>query len=614
VSIEAASVIDPAPAPAPETPPGRWSGRRVVRVAAGFIALQLALRGWIAASGYFWQDDFIAAGRAATTPLLSAEFLLYDHDGHFMPAGFLLTGVYTHLWPLQWWPMAVTLVLLQALASLAVWRLLRLLLGDRPVLLAPLLLYLFSPLTLTSYTWWMAALNSLPLQAGLAWVAGDAIKLLRTGRVRYAVSGTIVFALAMSAFEKSLVIPVVAFAVVALLLREAGDRTPLVSAALRGRYLWVGLVAVGAAWAWAYTSVVGSPAVGEDAAGTVPQAVGLVGNGVFRGLLPGLVGGPLGWAEEGHWAQPPSWLVMAASAIAALAVIWAVRRRQGAGTVWWLVAAYVAANVAALVAGRLTVMTPDVLSLSLRYFADSTLVVAIGIALVARAPVRTDFRRREVLAPTERRDVAVVAAVAFLALCLWSTATYTRLWAESSTRDYLATAQASLARSADVPMLDQAVPSEIVWALAHPNNLASRVFGPIENRPEFARTTPDLRLLDASGRMTDGRVKPLRWIQDGPLVNCGHGVSGTGTTAVPLDGPLIPWDWTIQLNYLAGDDGVLDVALDRQAVRVPVVEGPNTVYVRVTGGGDTLYLASATRGLAVCLDSGAAGTVELAGR
>jgi putative Ca2+/H+ antiporter (TMEM165/GDT1 family) len=424
VSIEAASVIDPAPAPAPETPPGRWSGRRVVPVAAGFIALQLVLRGWIAASGYFWQDDFIAAGRAATTPLLSAEFLLYDHDGHFMPAGFLLTGVYTHLWPLQWWPMAVTLVLLQALASLAVWRLLRLLLGDRPVLLAPLLLYLFSPLTLTSYTWWMAALNSLPLQAGLAWVAGDAIKLLRTGRVRYAVSGTIVFALAMSAFEKSLVIPVVAFAVVALLLREAGDRTPLVSAALRGRYLWVGLVAVGAAWAWAYTSVVGSPAVGEDAAGTVPQAVGLVGNGVFRGLLPGLVGGPLGWAEEGHWAQPPSWLVMAASAIAALAVIWAVRRRQGAGTVWWLVAAYVAANVAALVAGRLTVMTPDVLSLSLRYFADSTLVVAIGIALVARAPVRTDFRRREVLAPTERRDVAVVAAVAFLALCLWSTATY----------------------------------------------------------------------------------------------------------------------------------------------------------------------------------------------
>jgi hypothetical protein len=97
-------------------------------------------------------------------------------------------------------------------------------------------------------------------------------------------------------------------------------------------------------------------------------------------------------------------------------------------------------------------------------------------------------------------------------------------------------------------------------------------------------------------------------------VNCGHGVSGTGTTAVPLDGPLIPWDWTIQLNYLAGDDGVIDVALDRQAVRVPVVEGPNTVYVRVTGGGDTLHLASATRGLAVCLDSGAAGTVELAGR
>src|SRR4051794_33014208 len=114
-----------------------------------------------------------------------------------MPGGFLLTGLLSRLAPLEWWPMAVAMVALQLLASLAVWRLLRILLGNRPIILAPLLLYLFSPLSLSAFAWWIAAVNALPLQAGLAWVVGDAILLWRTGRVRYAITGTAAFLLTL---------------------------------------------------------------------------------------------------------------------------------------------------------------------------------------------------------------------------------------------------------------------------------------------------------------------------------------------------------------------------------------------------------------------------------
>ncbi len=133
-----------------------------------------------------------------------------------MPAAFLAAGLATAVAPLQWWPAAVTLVGLQLLASLAVLRLLWLLLGPRPALLAPLALYLFAPLTVPSFAWWAAGLNSLPMQAALAWVAGDALLLARTGRCWYALTGTVVTAVALAFFEKSVLVPLVAFVVLAL--------------------------------------------------------------------------------------------------------------------------------------------------------------------------------------------------------------------------------------------------------------------------------------------------------------------------------------------------------------------------------------------------------------
>lgn len=587
---------------------GWLTGRRVLHVALGLIGIQLLVRGWVAASGFFWQDDLIVTGLAGQGSVFSADFLLYDHDGHFMPAGFLLTGLLTRLAPLEWWPMVVALVLMQALASLAVLRALRLLLGNRPGLLAPLLVYLFSPLTLSAFAWWIAAVNALPLQAGMAWVVGDAIKLLRTGRIRHAVTGTLAFAASVSFFEKSLVVPVVAFAVMVLLLRGAGDRTPLVSAARRGRWLWGGLVLVVGVWAWVYTSVVGSPAVDAEYAGRVPQAANLVGKGLFDGLLPAVLGGPITWAD-GLYAAPPTVLVVISVLCLVGAIVWTSRHRSGTGVIWWMVAAYVAVGSAAILVGRLNEATPDILALSLRYFADSTVVIALALAFLLLAPVRRDFPRREVLTAQGRRVAVAVVAAAFVVTSLWSTVTFTQMWRESPTADYLRTAKASLAET-DVPLLDQGVPNTVLWALVHPYNLTSHVFSPWAGPAAFATSTPELQLLDESGRLVDAGIDPLRSLRPGPLENCGHGVRAGRTTSIPLDGPLVALPWTVQLNYLAGADGFLDISLDGEWIRTPVVEGPNTVFVRVVGGGDRLRVKSVTDGLAVCVDSGRIGFVE----
>ena len=161
----------------------------VARTAAALIAVQLVIRAVLAFGGYFYWDDLILTGRAGTQSLLSPSYLFDDHDGHVMPAAFLVAGGITRLAPLNWIGPAISLVVLQLLASLALLRALYVILGWRPVLLLPLTFALFTPLAVPGFAWWAAALNSLPMLAALAWVCADAILLVRTGNQRYAITG-----------------------------------------------------------------------------------------------------------------------------------------------------------------------------------------------------------------------------------------------------------------------------------------------------------------------------------------------------------------------------------------------------------------------------------------
>jgi len=67
----------------------------VALAAAVLVAVQLLIRGVLAFRGYFYWDDLILVGRAGTHSLLSPSFLFDDHDGHVMPAAFLVAGAIT---------------------------------------------------------------------------------------------------------------------------------------------------------------------------------------------------------------------------------------------------------------------------------------------------------------------------------------------------------------------------------------------------------------------------------------------------------------------------------------------------------------------------------------
>jgi hypothetical protein len=582
---------------------------KVAVAAAALIALQLGVRAALAFGGYFYWDDLILIGKAGTHNLLSPGYLFDDHDGHVMPAAFLLAGLIIRLAPLDWTGPALSLLVLQLLASLALLRALYVILGWRWVLLLPVTFALFTPLAVPGYAWWAAALNSLPMLAALAWVCADAILLVRTGSRRYAVSGVLVYLLGLLFFEKAAVIPFVAFAVAALLRHVGGDTSALRTVWRAGMRLWIAALALTVAWVALYLAVVNQRRWSFD----LSMTGDLLWRSVTHGIVPGLAGGPWHWdrwAPSSPWATPsPSamalgWLVLAGTLGVSLA------RKRGIGPVWLTAAGYAAACQVPIYLMRSSKLTALELAQTLRYLPDLVVVLALLGAVGLSAPNRPSAPRWLAASPG-RAALAAGVAVLFVASSLYSTATFLTSWRDNPAQPYLRNARAGLAAAnaaSTAPLLDQEVDPLVLQRVAAPENLASHMFGLLRDRPEFASATTQLRMFDSSGRLIPARVTWVRSIVPGPTPRCGYLAQPDRPARMVLDGPLLPADWTVELNYLANSDGSMILSLTQGPdVKVPVHPGLNRVFARLPGAGDAIAVRANTTALSLCLASGPVG-------
>ncbi|WP_280247281.1 hypothetical protein [Nocardia abscessus] len=580
----------------------------VVVVACCLVVVQLAIRWWVAGSGYFYWDDLILVGRAARFGLWSTDLLLYDHDGHFMPLAFVTAWAVTAVAPLTWAGPVVVLLVMQLGASVAVVRMLLLLVGPRWSILTPLVFYLFCPLTIPAFAWWAAALNALPLQFALAWVIGDAVLLVRTGRRRYALSGVAVLAVALLFFEKSAIVPFVAFAVTALVCHVDGRAAAIRVVARRGAALWIGSGAVLACWSIGYLVVVDDPALPSSA----DELRDLLPGAALLGIVPALFGGPWVWERwlpSTPWADPPGWAVAVAWIALACVVALSMRARQRIGAVWLTAAAYVLVAQLAVALARGGPNTAGELMQSLRYFADMAVVVAAAGALMLRARPRPS--RGPILAALPGRSVTVAVTAAFLVSSLWSTRTFVQSWRVGPTETYVTNVKSALRAWDGAPLLEQEVPWNVLNPLAYPQNLTRNALAPVAAPGTFADSTPHLRMITDEGQIVEAAVWWNRIILPGPEPGCGHRIRGSTPARLPLDGPMIANKWTAQLNYLASRDGRISVAMEEgETVSAPVRKGPNTVFVRVVGSGSVLRIVSGTTGLDLCIGVGPVGVAS----
>ncbi|MGB1222734.1 MAG: hypothetical protein ACPHCN_01145 [Mycobacterium sp.] len=579
----------------------------VARTALSLIAVQLGIRAVLAFGGYYYWDDLILVGRAGTQSLLSPAYLFDDHDGHVMPGAFLLAGTITRLAPLNWAGPAISLVVLSLLASLALLRALHVILGWRPVLLVPLTFALFTPLAVPGFAWWAAALNSLPMLAAMAWVCADAILLVRTGNRRYVFTGALAYLGGLLFFEKSAIIPFVAFTVAALHCHVTGTGSvgTVWRAAAR---LWTACLALTVAWVGVYLIVVDQQRWSFD----LSMTRDLLWRSFTHGIVPGLVGGPWNWqrwAPASPWATPPAAVMVLGWAVLAAVIALTMVRKQRIGGVWLAALGYAVACQVPIYLMRSSQFTALELAQTLRYLPDLVVVLTLLAAVGLCAPNRA---RSGWLDSSARRSATVAClTVAFVASCLYSTATFLTSWRDNPAQPYLHNARAALATahaSSDAPMLDQEVDPLVLQRVAWPENLASHMFGLLEDRPEFSSATSELRMLDASGNLADAKVTWVRFTLPGPAPQCGYLVQPDIPVRMPLDGPLLPADWTVEFNYLANSDGSMTLSLtEGDRVKVPVRPGLNRVYVRLPGAGNAITVRAETAALSVCVASGPVG-------
>ncbi len=276
-------------------------GHGVTLAAVTLIAIQLLWMGDLLAHSYFRQDDYSYLYRGLDSGF-GWKYLMWEDAGHLQPLGMALAWVLARV-SLYNWPLAcvVTLLLLAAVCF-AMLRTLRTLFGNRPAILVPLAVFLFSPLQLAGVSWWSVVIDILPLELGLLMAVDAHVRYVRGGQTRNAVAAAGWLLLAVAASDKGAVVPLLLFGLTSAFLVAGPLKASVAAAVARYWRLWLGYAVIVAAWGAIYLSQLPGSTVKPDSASDVLNFVS-----TFTGttLLPATLGGPWRWSAAGYDISSP---------------------------------------------------------------------------------------------------------------------------------------------------------------------------------------------------------------------------------------------------------------------------------------------------------------------
>lgn len=593
-----------------------------------------ALRGWTLVRGYFYIDDFAFTGRATEFPLLSWDYLSHPYNSHLMPGSYAWVWLTTHAFPLSWVAVAAVVLVLQLALSYVVYRLLVELFGSRGWILVPLAVAVLSPISLPAFLWWAAAVNQLPQQLAMAAALLFLVRYLRSGRPVLAMAGPLALAGGLLFSEKTMLTVPLVVAVTVVFFSSGSLFSRVRQTLVRHRVLWAGYAVVSLPYLGYYLSTVPNP-LRETPAGH--DVADLVIESVFRGTVPGLIGGPWTWSKVGFaggLADPNGFFVVASFLIVAVVVALTTAWWHRAAGAWLILLGYAAVNLALLAGSRATVIGP-VIGTEYRYQTDLAVVAALALGLatmpISGAFVRADAQRLEprraarawigdtILDPMQRvglgvvepgvqpgREVrASVIAVVLLALSASvSTVRYDPLWVDNPARGYVTTVSREVeSLPSGTVLANSAVPEDVAWGFIAPYNTSHRVLAPIlqdDRRLRPRQTATEIVVPDEEGHLRRAAVAGIR-ARPGPAAGCGWAL-GSGEVTIPLAGIAPDAEPVIRIGYIASAATELTVRVNGTDTVVPVGEGLGARYLTAAGPVSALTVLGTAAGVRVCTD------------
>jgi hypothetical protein len=609
----------------------QWATRRrVVLGGVALIAAQIVWKAYFLSLFFFWQDDFHYLDRALDSRL-TWKFLTQVDGGHLTPGANAVAWVLARVALYDWGLASFVSLAILAGTGLAALRLLRLLFGDRPLILIPLVVFLLTPLTLADLGWWVSATESLPLQLAIFMALAAHVHYVRSGRFRHAVAACAWIAVGMFFFEKGIVIPLLLFAVTSAFLVDGhwltAARRCLVSY-WRG---WLIYAILMAAYAAIFLTALHSSGTQPGAPGPYRGVLVFISDIMRATFLPGALGGPWHWSSLQGYAvvAPPRILEWASWIVAAGIVAVSILARRYAWRAWAILAAWlVVADMVPVLLGRVREFG-SVVGFDTRYVADAAPVLAICIGL-AFLPVvgQPDRRRRSepadagqqagssprVPAQASQLGTAVTAVVlgAFVLGSLVSAQAYQSATTSASARAYIANARAAVEQAPPgTVIIDYPVsPAVMATALFGRYGFASKVIGDMVRGQHRVRWTRQpagiINSLLAFG--TDGRLRPVKWYGAlSPVLRGSCYPAKRRTIVVQLYANAVNAR-TVRIDYLAKAAGVVTVVFGAQSQEVAMKGGLNSVYVPVRGSSNRVVIKEPTA-KQVCVSGAAAGVI-----
>ncbi|WP_336207858.1 hypothetical protein [Nonomuraea sp. LPB2021202275-12-8] len=570
----------------------------VLLAALAFIGAAMAWKAAIVQHAYFKEDDFEFVARAMEHEL-SFDYLTRLHFGQFMPGGFLLAWFSSRLEPYGWGVAAGGVLILHALAALAVYRMLRVVFGNRAAILAPLVVFLLAPITVPALAWWAAALNTVLLQIALPMAVASHWHHLRTGRLRHAVAAALWVLFGLLGFIKGFAVPLVLFALTAVYF--GGLRTAL----RRYRTAWLMYLGVLAAFGALYVQ----RSLSAPNTGGLPvfeQAAGFLWELLGRTFATTVLGGPWKWFAGGDWgvaSPPPAAVILSLVAIVVLVAVTG-RYRRRAVLAWTLLLGYVVvADALPVLWGRVHLLG-SFAGTDTRYVADAAPVIALVVGLVLLPLPGEAEPYRRALPATERVTGAcgVVFGV-FVGASLVSVTIFGSYLGSDRRHGYIETARAELAKvAAGTVIYDRVAPPDVVPGGYQDYSLTSRVLG--------AMATPELRArmqappAALAGMVFDdrGRLRPVEvaGVPLQPRTQDGCWPVTGGTVTVPLANSVERVEGTlVRLGYAARSDVKVTLWMADRPVDVELRAGMGQIFMLAVPGADRIVVPDVPAGVCV---------------
>lgn len=574
------------------------AGRRAFATPMGLLALLLVAvqsiwRGTAMTGGHYTQADYLLP-LEADGATLGWTYLVGLHVEEFSPVGRLVAWLTVAVGGTGWGAVVVVVVVLQAVAALLLWVVLTQVLDQRWVRLPLFAVGLFTPLTLSSTLSWGLASMYLPAAVFLLLGLSALLSHLQDDWDPGPLLAGVSFSMLLLTSDRVLLMPVVAFALVAAMLPlgSAGVVRRVSVTATRHLALWLGLVVVLVARVLVATSQGSSfafPANGEEAVDVLQEYA--------RMGLTGLVGGPwVGEADNAALKPDSTWPMGLGIILCVLCVVPLVRAARNPSVRLALLGL---ATYFVLGAGVLLMTHQGFQALGMipRFLADVVVVVVVLVAVALRGALVPEQGRAIV-----RRlpgVAALVVLVAFVASATVTTRALVPPLQNEDDRAFFAEMGRWLDLDPRIVLLDSWAPENIMHPWYGDAARLSNLTRLMPQRPPFNVPSEHLRTADSKGTLHTVGILGVD-SDPGTTEGCGHMVTAERST-ITFPEPTPEGAGVVEIGYFTNADTYVLVDLPDESIRVPVQSGLRKVQAPVTGGFSEMTVRLEAIGGPVCI-------------